>query len=58
MTGIGISRSVKTLAITGLRKNFVARDGGIEEPYWGPSRREERDREKMPKRESAWQVFL
>ena len=43
MTGIGISRSVKTLAITGLRKNF-GRDGEIEEPYWGPSRREERDR--------------
>ena len=35
MTGIGISRSIKTLGITGLRKTF-ARDGGIEEPYWDP----------------------
>ena len=24
------------VGITGLRENFV-RDGGIEEPYWGPS---------------------
>ena len=26
-----------TVGITGLRENFV-RDGGIEEPYWGPSK--------------------
>ena len=37
MTGIGV-----TVGITGLRENS-GRDGGIEEPYWGPSgkRREE-----------------
>ena len=27
---------IKTVGITGLKKNF-GRDGGIEEPYWGPS---------------------
>ena len=27
---------IKTVGITGLKKNFD-RDGGIEEPYWGPS---------------------
>ena len=31
MTGIGV-----TVGITGLRENS-GRDGGIEEPYWGPS---------------------
>ena len=29
---------IKTVGITGLKKNF-GRDGGIEEPYWGPSSR-------------------
>ena len=28
---------IKTVGITGLKKNF-GRDGGIEEPYWGPSK--------------------
>ena len=27
---------IKTVGITGLKKYF-GRDGGIEEPYWGPS---------------------
>ena len=27
---------IKTVGITGLKKNF-GRDDGIEEPYWGPS---------------------
>ena len=27
---------IKTVGITGLKKN-LGRDGGIEEPYWGPS---------------------
>ena len=28
---------IKTVGITGLMKNF-GRDGGIEQPYWGPSK--------------------
>ena len=27
---------IKTVGITGLKKKF-GRDGGIEQPYWGPS---------------------
>ena len=34
LTGIGIWAKT-SVGITGLRENFV-RDGGIEEPYWGP----------------------
>ena len=29
-------KPMKTVGITGLRENF-GRDGGTEEPYWGPS---------------------
>ena len=38
MTSLGRDRDwAKTaVGITGLSENFV-RDGGIEEPYWGPS---------------------
>ena len=35
MAGIGIS-GIEAVGITGLRENS-GRDGGIEEPYWGPS---------------------
>ena len=36
MTSPGLDLAKTVVEITGLRENFV-RDGGIEEPYWGPS---------------------
>ena len=44
---------IKAVGITGLKKNF-GRDGGIEEPYWGPSLVGPGDRddlERNPKKE-------